>query len=126
MAAKFTAGDSIRQTNLITAKDPPRNAVRGEGRGKSGGMPGSIKTGLGAHEGGAQGGKHMPMPKANSGLSAKTRQIGSRGGSGARELNHPGKKATGTMMSGGKMESLKGRAKTSSERSGVRKSSMMY
>ena len=83
MAAKFTRGDSMRTTHVLTAKNPPREAhatTRGQSprKGNSIGMPGFIETG---------GDKSFAAVKGGRGVGPMREQdIGRRGSSGARSL----------------------------------------
>ncbi len=117
MAAKFTKGDSTATTRKLGAAAPPRSSV---GRGNTmKGMPGHVPTGLSSGSGRMKGGSPIRSGGSiKSGLSPGGREIGSRGGSGAKSM---GRGAAGTT---GKMESLKGRVKTRSE--SPRKGSTMY
>lgn len=127
MAIKFTKGTGASVGTKTVQKgkvsEPRAESEKLKAGNTMSGAPGYVNTGANGSHGNARGGKPMPMPKANSGLSAKTREIGTKGGS-AKRLNSPGKKGAGTMHTG-KMESLKGRTKTSWERPG-RGKSLMY
>lgn len=115
MAAKFTKGDSIKTTHTLTpakrvaAEPAARNHQGMRTDNTMTGMPKAISTGAsGSRAGMASGsgaGPHREGP------------IGRRGSSGPFP-----KTAKGTIA--GKMESLKGRAKTKSE--GSRRRSTMY
>lgn len=124
MAAKFTSGDSIKTTRTLSSKSPPPTVratshVLDTGNTMSG-MPGHIKAGMTASEGGARGGKGVG-PKREG-------PIGKRGSSGAKYM---GKSAPGTMTRSYRSESTghpgrieKMKARTSFE--AKRKSSTMY
>lgn len=120
MAAKFTDGMKHPGTKTVSSHDPKEAGSRNEAglsrRNTMTGMPGHVPSGQSKSRGGAEGGK--------AGMTVngpKDLKPGSGRGNGKR-MESPGKRATGTMA--GKMESLKGRAKTSSER--PRKGSTMY
>lgn len=89
MAAKFTAGDSIKTTRFISAKNPPPNVRTSSHTLKSGttmaGMPGYINAHQTEDMGHAKGGKGFGPHREE--------YIGKRGSSGAKGM---GKGATGT------------------------------
>ena len=130
MATKFTKGDSIATTTHTRPPNKVAEPATGSMKLRSGntmsGMPGKIGTSM--NTSGAKmlraGGKSMTSTVGGP------KSIGSKGGSPKR-LNMPGKKAAGTMRTGGltkggsgKMESMRGRTMTKSE--GRKSKSLMY
>jgi hypothetical protein len=132
MAAKFTAGAKHPGTKTVSQHDPKEppthNDARLSTKNTMTGFPGHPKTGASDSRGKAEGGKagmtvHGPKSLGSNAFTTNGNPKAGKGHENGAKLNRPGRKAEGTMT--GKMESLKGRATTSMERTG-RKSSLMY
>lgn len=101
MAAKFTAGDSIRSTRTTARMSPPRNVKTTSDALKGGstmpGMPGYINAHEPENMGGMKGGKAFGPHRG--GL------IGEKGGSGAKSMGKG--KAAGTTIANYKSASMR-------------------
>lgn len=102
-AACFAEGMSVEATRKISGNNPTHNT-----RNTMKGMPGHINTGANASTGGAKGG---------SGAGPKREgPIGKKGSSGPFPMTAKGTMSKNALGHPGRMESLRGRAKTSYEK----------
>lgn len=115
MAIAFTKGDSVKTTRTIT-----KAAVGHKGNSMKG-LPGFIKTGQDASSGGLKNssgiGPHKPGPIGSKGGGSVKSHFTAAKSRGSADKSY---RATSTgaagKISGGKLESMRGRAKFSGEK----------
>ena len=116
MAARFYSGASLKATRTISSQNPKTGQ---QGRGMKAGIPGFIKTGQDASQGGLTNstgiGPHKPGPVGQKGGAHRANKQSGRG-STDKSYRATSTGPAGKIVRSGKMESLRGHALTSSER----------